>query len=185
MKPAAATLSCWCRAGRNWRCAGKKVIPLLAADHRLIAVEPPALGLSLPTGCYDTQSIVALFRELVQKLDLPRFHFVGHDIGCWIGYAYASQHADTLRGATLIEAAVPGIAPGGAYAFGPEQAKKDLAFLFQLPAGTAGGTDGGTRTRSSSNGFSGIAPPGPTRFPPRRAPNISGFTRAPAPLSRR
>jgi len=106
------------------------VIPLLASEYRVIAVEPPALGLSHPTAHYDTQSIAALFRELVQKLSLPRFHFVGHDIGCWIGYTYASQYGDTLRGATLMEAAVPGISPGGAYAFTAEQAKKTWHFFF-------------------------------------------------------
>jgi pimeloyl-ACP methyl ester carboxylesterase len=76
------------------------------------------------------QRIAALFHELAQKLGLPRFHFVGHDIGCWIGYTYASQYADTLRGATLMEAVVPGISPGGAYAFTAEQAKKTWHFFF-------------------------------------------------------
>jgi pimeloyl-ACP methyl ester carboxylesterase len=119
-------VSGWPEAAVCW----DKVIPLLASDYRVIAVEPPALGLSHPTARYDMQSIAALFRQLVQKLSLPRFHFVGHDIGCWIGYTYASQYAETLRGATLMEAAVPGISPGGAYAFTAEQAKKTWHFFF-------------------------------------------------------
>ncbi|MFN3657523.1 MAG: alpha/beta fold hydrolase [Pseudolabrys sp.] len=119
-------VSGWPQSALVW----EKVIPLLAADYRVIAVEPPALGLSHPTARYDMQSVTALFHALGRKLGLPRFHFVGHDIGCWIGYAYAAQHADTLRGATLIEAAVPGIAPGGTYAFTAEQAKKTWHFFF-------------------------------------------------------
>lgn len=119
-------VSGWPQSARCW----EKVIPLLAPDYRVIAVEPPALGTSPPTAGYDMQSIAALFRELVRALDLPRFHFVGHDIGCWIGYAFAAQYADTLRGATLMEAAVPGISPGAAYAFTAEQAKKTWHFFF-------------------------------------------------------
>jgi microsomal epoxide hydrolase len=119
-------VSGWPQSARAW----ERLVPLLASDYRVIAVEPPALGLSHPTARYDMQSIAALFRELTQKLELPRFHFVGHDIGCWIGYTYTSQYSDTLRGATLIEAAVPGISPGGAYAFTAEQAKKTWHFFF-------------------------------------------------------
>ena len=134
-------VSGWPQSALCW----EKIFPLLVSDYRLIAVEPPALGLSGPTSRYDMQSIAALFHGLVRKLGLPRFHFVGHDIGCWIGYTYASQYADTLRGVTLVEAAVPGISPGGAYAFTAEQAKKTWHF-FQLPARIAGGTHGGART---------------------------------------
>ena len=119
-------VSGWPQSALCW----EKVIPLLASDYRVIAVEPPALGNSLPTARYDMQSITALFRELVRVLRLPQVHFVGHDIGCWIGYTYASQYADTLRGVTLMEAAVPGISAGGAYAFTAEQAKKTWHFFF-------------------------------------------------------
>jgi microsomal epoxide hydrolase len=119
-------VSGWPESARSW----ERVIPLLAFNYRVIAVEPPALGLSHPTARYDMQSIAALFRELVQILNLPRFHFVGHDIGCWIGYTYAAQYANTLRGATLMEAVVPGISPAVAYAFTAEQAKKTWHFYF-------------------------------------------------------
>jgi len=106
------------------------VLPRLAERYRVIAVEPPALGTSHPTARYDMASIAGLFHELAQKLELPRFHFVGHDIGCWIGYAYATRYAASLRGVTLIEAAIPGISAAGAYAFTPEQAKKTWHFFF-------------------------------------------------------
>lgn len=119
-------VSGWPQSALCWR----EVIPLLASDHRVIAVEPPALGRSHPTARYDMQSVAELFRALVDKLGLPRFHFVGHDIGCWIAYAYASQYAATLRGATLMEAAVPGISSGSAYAFSAEQARKTWHFFF-------------------------------------------------------
>lgn len=118
-------VSGWPQSALAW----EKLIPLLA-DYRVIAVEPPALGTSLPTARYDMQSVVRLFRELVQNLELPRFHLVGHDIGCWIAYAFAATYPETLRGVTLMEAAIPGIAPGTAYAFTPEQAKKTWHFAF-------------------------------------------------------
>ncbi|HEY4375482.1 MAG TPA: alpha/beta hydrolase [Burkholderiales bacterium] len=121
-------VSGWPESARCW----EKVIPLLSPRYRVIAVEPPALGDSLPTARYDMNSIAALFHEFVQVLKLPRFHFVGHDIGCWIGYTYAAQYGETLRGAALMEAAVPGITPGTAYAFTPEQAKKTWHFAFNF-----------------------------------------------------
>lgn len=119
-------VSGWPQSAMCW----EKIFPLLVSDYRLIAVEPPALGLSHPTARYDMQSIAELFRQLAQKFGLSRFHFVGHDIGCWVGYTYALQFPDTLRSATLIEAAVPGISPGGAYAFTADQAKKTWHFFF-------------------------------------------------------
>src|SRR5262245_10176912 len=81
-------VSGWPQSALAW----ERVIPILASAYRVIAVEPPALGCSHPTARYDMQSIAALFRELVQTLGLPRFHFVGHDVGCWIGYTYASHY---------------------------------------------------------------------------------------------
>jgi microsomal epoxide hydrolase len=119
-------VSGWPQSARAW----ERVFPLLAPHYRVIAVEPPALGESRPTARYDLESITALFHALVKKLALQRFHFVGHDIGCWIGYAYAARHADTLRGLTLIEAAIPGISASSAYAFTPETAKKTWHFFF-------------------------------------------------------
>jgi len=119
-------VSGWPQSASAW----EKLIPLLGSDHRVIAVEPPALGNSHPTSRYDMLSIAGLFRELVRKLDIPRFHFVGHDIGAWIGYTYAARYPDTLRSVTLIEAAVPGISSGAAYVFTPDQAKKAWHFAF-------------------------------------------------------
>lgn len=126
--PPVLLVSGWPQSALCW----EKVIPLLAQDHRVVAVEPPALGRSAPTARYDMESIAGLFRTLVDGLGLGRFHFVGHDIGCWIGYTYACRHEDTLRGVSLIEAAVPGISPGAAYAFTPEQARKTWHFFFNV-----------------------------------------------------
>lgn len=121
-------ISGWPQSARAW----ERLVPLLAPDYRVIAVEPPALGHSLPTARYDMASIVDLFRALADTLSLPRFHLVGHDIGCWIGYAFAARFPDRLRSVTLIEAAIPGITPGAAYAFTPEQAKKTWHFAFNF-----------------------------------------------------
>jgi len=135
-------VSGWPQSALAWQ----EVLPRLARHHRVIAVEPPALGNSAPTAQYDMASIAALFHELAARLKLPRFHFVGHDIGCWIGYAYAAHHADTLRSVTLIEAVVPGISAPGAYAFTPEQAKKTWHFFFnylpELPEELTAGREG-------------------------------------------
>jgi hypothetical protein len=60
-KPGEMSRYCWRRVAGvtlTW----ERVIPLLAFDYRVIAVEPPALGDSRPTTRYDMQSIATLFR---------------------------------------------------------------------------------------------------------------------------
>ena len=119
-------VSGWPQSALAW----EPVFERLTDRYRVLVVEPPALGHSLPTARYDMANIAALFHQLAVKLQLPRFHLVGHDIGCWIGYAYAARYTETLRGVTLIEAAIPGVSASAAYAFTPEQAKKTWHFFF-------------------------------------------------------
>lgn len=71
----------------------------------MVAVDPPGLGDSdkLLDG-YDTETVAARLHELVRSLGWKTFHFVGHDIGVWIGYAYASIYLEQVRKLVLMDA---------------------------------------------------------------------------------
>jgi pimeloyl-ACP methyl ester carboxylesterase len=117
----------WPQSWYAWR----RVMPLLAKRFTVVAVDPPGLGESdKPIGGYDTGSVAARLKELTTALDWDRFHFVGHDIGCWIGYPFAAAFPEAVRRLVLIDATVPGIVPSDAYAFAPERIHRNWHFFF-------------------------------------------------------
>ncbi len=119
----------WPESWYAWR----RVMPLLAAaGYRAVALDPPGLGDSglLADGKYDTGRVADLLQGVTQALGLGRYHLVGHDVGTWISFAWASRHAADLRSLVLLEAALPGITPDAA--FGVENAPK--VFQFYLNA---------------------------------------------------
>ena len=73
----------WPQSWYAWR----HVMPLLADNHRVIAIDPPGLGDSGRPRAYDTASVADCFSALLDALALDRVDFVGHDIGAWLGYA--------------------------------------------------------------------------------------------------
>ncbi|WP_330335399.1 alpha/beta hydrolase (plasmid) [Streptomyces sp. NBC_00536] len=67
----------------GWR----RLIPLLAGDHRLICVDLRGFGWSeAPAGGYDTDSRVADVLALMDGLGLERAALIGHDWGAWTGF---------------------------------------------------------------------------------------------------
>jgi pimeloyl-ACP methyl ester carboxylesterase len=72
------------------------VMPLLAAaGRRVIAVDPRGYGDSdRPSSKYDMTTVAAEFYGFAEALGLVAvidLDVVGHDIGTWIGYSYASD----------------------------------------------------------------------------------------------
>jgi pimeloyl-ACP methyl ester carboxylesterase len=117
----------WPQTWYAWR----RVMPILAAHFTVVAVDPPGLGDSdRPMGGYDTDSIASRLKELTVGLGWDRFHFVGHDIGCWIGYPFAAMFPETVRKLVVIDAAVPGIVSSDAYAFERERIARNWHFFF-------------------------------------------------------
>ena len=64
-----------------------------------------------PADGYDTGAVAVRLRELTDALGWDGFHFVGHDVGCWIGYPFAAAYPSNVRKLVLIDAAVPGVVP--------------------------------------------------------------------------
>ena len=88
------------------------VFPLLAGSHRVICVDPPGLGDSAPSEAgFDTGTVSGMLKKSLQSLTAGAIHLVGHDVGAWIAYAWAAQFPGQVRSLTLLDSAVPGLAP--------------------------------------------------------------------------
>jgi pimeloyl-ACP methyl ester carboxylesterase len=105
----------WPQSWYTWR----YVMPLLAAAGRhVIALDPRGMGDSdRPASGYDMQTVAAEIHGAVEALGLTAggpLDVVGHDIGTWIGYAYAADWPGDIRRLAFFDAALPGITPAPA-----------------------------------------------------------------------
>ncbi|MFJ1298687.1 alpha/beta fold hydrolase [Pseudomonadota bacterium AL_CKDN230030165-1A_HGKHYDSX7] len=117
----------WPQTWYAWR----KTMRALARHYTVVAIDPPGLGDSdRPPGGYDTDAVAERLHAFTRSLGWDRFHYVGHDVGVWIGYAYASRYGRYLDKLALIDATIPGIAPKEAYAFEPQRISKNWHFYF-------------------------------------------------------
>ncbi len=106
--PPLLLLAGWPQTWYAWRL----VMPALARDFRVVAVDPRGVGLSdKPLGGYDTGSLADDMAALMTALGHRRFAMVGHDVGMWTGYALAADHPERLERLAVAEAAIPGVSP--------------------------------------------------------------------------
>jgi pimeloyl-ACP methyl ester carboxylesterase len=98
----------WPESWYAWRL----VMPALARDFQVIAVDQRGMGLSdKPAGGYDTGTLANDLIGLMDALGHDRFAVVGHDTGFAVSYALAADHPDRVDRAALAE--IPG-SPGAA-----------------------------------------------------------------------
>lgn len=102
----------WPESWYAWRF----VMPtLVASGRRVIAVDPRGFGDSdRPQNGYDLKTIAVDMHAFVETLGLAKagqLDVVGHDVGVWIGYAYAADWPGDIRRLALFEAALPGVSP--------------------------------------------------------------------------
>ncbi len=104
----------WPQTAHCWR----RVQPILAeAGYRSLALDLPGMGGSdlLPQGlAYDTGHVADLLASAVAGAGIERFVLVGHDVGTWVAYAWATRHPQTVDKLCLTEAAIPGVTADGA-----------------------------------------------------------------------
>ncbi|BAC72885.1 hydrolase [Streptomyces avermitilis] len=106
--PALLLLAGWPQTWYAWRL----LMPALAQDFQVVAVDPRGVGLSdKPLGGYDTGTLARDMVALMDALGHQRFAMVGHDVGMWTGYALAADHPDRLDRLAVAEAAIPGLSP--------------------------------------------------------------------------
>jgi pimeloyl-ACP methyl ester carboxylesterase len=88
------------------------VMPALARDYEVIAVDQRGIGLSdKPEDGYDTGTLAGDLAGLMNAIGHERFAVVGVDTGLLIGYALAADYPERVARVALGEAPLPGITP--------------------------------------------------------------------------
>jgi len=88
------------------------VMPALARDFEVIAVDQRGIGLSdKPEDGYDAGTLAGDLVRLMDTLGHEQFAVVGVDTGMLIGYALAADHPDRVVRLAVGEAPLPGITP--------------------------------------------------------------------------
>jgi pimeloyl-ACP methyl ester carboxylesterase len=84
-----------------------KLIPLLAAEHRVYAVDLPGFGDSTP-GEYASSTAAEILALLIEELGLGSAHLTGQDIGGPATFRVAATHPQLVRSLAAIETGLPG-----------------------------------------------------------------------------
>ncbi|MDI5976749.1 alpha/beta fold hydrolase [Amycolatopsis magusensis] len=110
--------------------AWRRVVPLLAGNHHVIAVDLPGQGDSdKPVGGYDTWTTAERLHDLLARLGEDRYVLVGHDVGAWVGYPFAHRYPERLRGLVLLDGNIPGVTLRPTITLGPDN-WRNWHFLF-------------------------------------------------------
>ncbi|OCY33922.1 hydrolase [Acinetobacter pittii] len=113
--------------------AWRKVIPLLAEDYSVIAVDLPGQGdTDYPIDGYDTDSISLRLKKLLDSLEIKRFHLVGHDIGAWVAFSFANNFPEIVQSLCLLDAGIPGVTLPEALPVTLDKAWKTWHFSFHM-----------------------------------------------------
>jgi pimeloyl-ACP methyl ester carboxylesterase len=98
----------WPQTWYAWR----MLMPALARDFEVIAVDQRGIGLSdKPHDGYDTGTLARDLVALMDALGHHRFAMYGTDTGMPIAYALAADHPDRLDRLVVSEAPIPGVSP--------------------------------------------------------------------------
>jgi pimeloyl-ACP methyl ester carboxylesterase len=107
--------------------AWRLLMPALAQDFQVIAVDQRGIGLSdKPQAGYDTGTLAGDLVALMDALGHKRFAVVGHDTGFVISYALAADHPDRVERAVLAEIPGPPLATHSPPVFVPASVNNRL-----------------------------------------------------------
>jgi len=85
-----------------------KIMPALAARHRVIAVDLRGMGGSdKPAGGYDKKTMANDIYELVRHLGYRKVDIAGHDIGSKVAFSFAANHPDATRKVAMLDVLHP------------------------------------------------------------------------------
>jgi pimeloyl-ACP methyl ester carboxylesterase len=121
--PALLLIHGWPETWYAWR----HVMPALAKDFRVIAVDQRGIGLSdKPATGYDTGTLATDLVKLMDALGHERFSIVGHDTGFAIGYALAADYPERVERVALAEIPGPPTSAASPPAFLPDPLNNKL-----------------------------------------------------------
>jgi pimeloyl-ACP methyl ester carboxylesterase len=122
----------------NWY-AWRLVMPALAEDYTVIAVDQRGIGLTeKPADGYDAATLANDLIVLMNTLGHERFAVAGHDIGLVISYALAADHPDRVDRVVLLEVPGPPIPDHSPPLFAPDEVNNKLWHIaFNRAAGVA------------------------------------------------
>lgn len=130
--PLLLLVSGWPQTWYSWR----KMMPQLAKHFHVVAVDLPGLGDSdFPADGYDTGSIALHLDAVLDAFGADDCTLVTHDIGAWVGYAYAARRPARVKRLVLMDAGIPGLVPAEVFRFAPETVGKVWHFYFNATAG--------------------------------------------------
>lgn len=85
-----------------------KVMPALARNYRVIAVDIRGMGASSkPLDGYDKKNMARDIHELLVKLGYDKAHIVGHDIGAQVAWSFAANYPEATRTLTMLDVPHP------------------------------------------------------------------------------
>lgn len=114
----------WPQSSHVWH----KVVPFLAAKHRVVLIDLPGLGESQSFDVFDTGSVADIIADATEALGISGYHLVGHDIGAWVATSLALSHENLLKSLTVVDAGIPGLIPDEI--FKPGNASRIWQFYF-------------------------------------------------------
>jgi pimeloyl-ACP methyl ester carboxylesterase len=122
----------WPQTWYAWR----MLMPALAEDFEVIAVDQRGIGLSdKPKDGYDTATLANDVVALMDALGHQRFAVYGTDTGMPIAYAVAADHPDRVERLVVSEAPLPGASPPPPLFLPPQLNARLWHLTFnQLPA---------------------------------------------------
>jgi microsomal epoxide hydrolase len=83
--------------------ARRKVMPLLANEYEVVALDLPGQGDSdRPENGYDTEALAAKLHGLLQQLGIDRYFLAAHDVGAWVAYSFAAIYGKEVHQLALI-----------------------------------------------------------------------------------
>lgn len=98
----------WPQTWAEWR----EIMPTLAEQYTVIAIDMRGAGESdKPLTGYDKATLAGDIYALITALGYDSVHYVGHDIGGMVGYAYAHDYPQATRSLTILDVPLPGIEP--------------------------------------------------------------------------
>lgn len=118
----------WPQSSHVWH----KVVPFLAAKHRVVLIDLPGLGESQSFDVFDTGGVADIIFDATEALGIPDYHLVGHDIGAWVATSLALRRESRLKSLTVVDAGIPGLIPDEI--FKPGNASRVWQFYFHAVA---------------------------------------------------